>query len=31
MRPEVTANQFEISLWGKISLWCQETSLSVFR
>ena len=24
MRPEVTANRFEISLWGKISLWCQE-------
>ena len=31
MRPEVNLNQFEILLWGKISLWCDVTSLLVFR
>ena len=30
MRPEVNSNRFEISLQGKISLWCEVTSLSVF-
>ena len=24
MRPEVNSNRFEISLWGKISLRCEE-------
>ena len=28
MRPEVNSNRFEISLWGKISLPCEVTSLS---
>ena len=23
MRPEVNSNQFEISLWGEVSLWCK--------
>ena len=27
MRPEVNSNRFEISLWGKISVWCEVTSL----
>ena len=30
MRPKVNSNRFEISLWGKISLRCEATSLSVF-
>ena len=29
-RPEVNSNRFEISLWGKISLRCEVTSLSAF-
>ena len=28
MRPKVKSNQFEISIWGKISLSCRVTSLS---
>ena len=30
MRLEVNSNQFEISLWGKISLRCELTSLPAF-
>ena len=30
MRPEMNSNRFEISLWDKISLWCEVTSLSAF-
>ena len=30
MRPEVNSNWFEISLWDKISLRCEVTSLSAF-
>ena len=30
MRPKVNSNRFEISLWGKISLRCEVTSLSAF-
>ena len=30
MRPEVSSNWFEISLWDKIPLWCEVTSLSAF-
>ena len=26
MRPEVSSNRFEVSLRGKISLWCKLTS-----
>ena len=31
MRPEVNSNRFEISLRGKVSIWCKVTSLSAFR
>ena len=30
MKPEVNSNRFEISLWDKISLLCEVTSLSAF-
>ena len=30
MRPEMNSNRFEISLWGKISLWYKVTSLLAF-
>ena len=30
MGAEVTSNRFEISLWGKISLWCKLLKLLQF-